>query len=347
MPGDRDALAAQLATAAHLYQLAAQLRGERVSTREAVDVAIDTLQYARARLEKPVAPPSPPTLGGPSAEPTVPVGGPPGPPQPPVLQAGALLADRFQVTDVLSRGISYEAEEQATGRRVVLRLLPDLADDRGAQMVGHIKQEVLAHGRGDHPNVARLLDVGLLGATPWLVLEQLRGSPLRHRIVAARSGLPVAEAVELLLQISDGLQAIHDAGVVHGDLRPENVMLVGRSARILGYWMALLEPWRGRPESRPVRRYQAPELREGGALSVATDVFSLGVIAYELFSGASPFPTAMIPALQTRPRSLPDKVPDAVGELVLGAIHHDPERRPGSARAFAAALRQAWDPFQS
>ncbi|MBN2801386.1 MAG: serine/threonine protein kinase [Deltaproteobacteria bacterium] len=324
---DRAHLAAQLATSAHIAQLTAQLRGERLPIDQAVHLALQTWHTAAEALE--AGAPRAPRAAPPEAE---------------ALDVGATVGERYRITSVLSRGRSYEAEDAHSERRVVLIVLPELGDERGRDVVELIRSEAIGAGRGDHPNVARILSTGLLDLTPWLALEQHRGHSIRHRMV----GKPFsrAEAFEVVLQLAAGVQAIHEAGVIHGDLCPEVVILEGNTPKILGFWSALLAPWLGRSGRSANRRYQAPEQLRAGVIDTRTDLYSLGVIAWELLVGRPPVPPAVRGAL-AHAQALPEELPAAVGKVLLKMLAEEPDQRFQWARDFEEAMRQSWDPWSA
>lgn len=313
VPTDHALIAAQLTVSAQLSQLAAQLRGERLSDERALTEAIARWEAARARL-------APEELPEPIASDDD-------------LGAGALLGDRFRVTSMISRGRSFLARDEQLDREVSVLLLPEAADERGPEIVSLIRREALGAGRGDHPNIARVLATGLLDLTPWLAVEQHRGPTLRQAMIA---GALDREAVfAIVLGLAAGVQAMHEAGVVHGDLCPEMVILDGKTPKILGFWSALVGPWVGRTPVSAHRRYLAPENLLQGRLDTRSDLYSLGVIAFELLTGRPP----------EQPVSPPSGLSPALSKALMTALSLDPDQRPQWARDFAASLRAAWDPW--
>ncbi len=326
-PSPRDLLAAQLATSAHLVRLTAQLQGRALSEDEALHQAEQTWALARRRLgetapaevEEPVQDDRPA----------------------PLLVEGAVLSDRYRALEVVSRSgtdVTWMVEELPHAQRLLLTVLPDLGGDRAREVQRRLQRDVGVQARGHHPNVARVVDAVLNAGVPFLVHEQIRGRPLRHRIMTRR-GLPVNEALEVLLQVASGLHAIHLAGVVHGDIRPDTVVIEEGKVKIVGFWPALLERY-GRVYTRGSRRYAAPEQRPGVPLTPAMDLFALGVTAYEVLTGTLPRAPGA-----SRPLPVGPRIPQALGAVVLRAMAPDPDKRWTSAQAMGEALRSAWDPF--
>jgi serine/threonine-protein kinase len=243
--------------------------------------------------------------------------------------------------------------ERADGhfdQRVALKLVKRGMDT--AEILERFRAERQILARLEHPHVARLLDGGVSeGGQPYFALEHVEGEPLTDH--CARLGLPVAERLRLFLQVCDAVEYAHRSLVVHRDLKPSNILVTADGqAKLLDFGIAkVLDPEAGdgsvtRGELRAMTpRYAAPEQIRGQAVTTATDVYSLGVVLYEVVGGGYPYgPAGPGPGdlqravLEQDPRPL-----DGLGDLdavVRMALRKEPERRYGSVRALAEDVRR-------
>jgi eukaryotic-like serine/threonine-protein kinase len=257
-------------------------------------------------------------------------------------------------------GEVYRAEDTRLGRKVALKVLPrELARDERRQE--RLRREAKAVAALNHPNVVTIHSVEEIEGVLFLTLELVEGMSLRERI--DRGPLPAAAIVDIGAQIGEGLARAHDAGILHRDLKPQNVMLTeeGR-VKILDFGLAksLAAP-RTDPEAATLTRdtgagtmlgsagYMAPEQALGKDVDVRTDLFSLGVVLYEMATGKTPFRGGTLAAyfdslLNEEPPSPATANPTLPGGLVRvvdKALQKDPSRRYASARELVAELRAA------
>jgi hypothetical protein len=260
------------------------------------------------------------------------------------LEAGVLIGGRYRIEALLGRGGMgevYRAADQTLGEVVALKILPEAARDpvRLRLFMG----EVRVARRITHPNVCRVHDVGEADGLPFMTMELVDGEDLASLL--ARSGPPPAErAAEIGRQICEGLAAAHDRGILHRDLKPANLMVdrTGR-VRLMDFGVAGLA---GSASSGGTPAYMAPELFGHGDASVQSDLYALGLVVYELFTGRRAFVTPDRRAPARRHRELPPQppseirpgVPKGIEGAILSCLEKDPRRRPRSARAVAAAL---------
>lgn len=275
---------------------------------------------------------------------------------------GALIAERFLVTQLLGAGglgEVYEVMDQALGSAVALKVLrPSVATD--PVLMERFRREIQNARRITHPNVCRVFDMGIDRSGDqhrfFVTMERLAGQTLASYL-APRPPLTTAEALPLLTQLATGLQAAHDSGVIHRDLKPGNIMLVpaeGGAPRVVitdfglaisvdQLDMGLTETWEmlGTPE------YMAPEQTKRGTATPATDVYALGLIAYEMLTKEGPFEpesTAIATVVKRRyepPRPLRQALPDieaAWDETLARCLEPDPTRRFQRPAAVVAAL---------
>ena len=309
-----------------------------------------------------------------SEDAALPSRGPAAPPPSDILTtlSGQLLDRRYRIASRLGEGgmsYVYRAEEVETGRIVALKiLLPRLSRDPAS--VERLRREATIAMRLDHPNVCPILR---LGETPerliYLVMPFLEGEPLSEH-ESRRGPFTPAEGVPLLVQICHGLQHAHDLGIIHRDLKPENIMLVPLAPpqpgapqeyravvmdfglakeRRMGSELAKLTATGivlGTPE------FMSPEQIRGKPLDGRSDVYAIGVLAFELFTGRLPFAgksaqETMIARLRGQPLRLREVRPDfppKVEAVIHRALAMDPASRFGSMTEMALAFEAAHSP---
>jgi len=269
----------------------------------------------------------------------------------PDFQIGATLGGVYQIRHEISRGafgVVYRAEDLALGRQVALKLLrPDLARDTG--FVENFRTEAATLARIRHPNLVQVYAFGVDGANVYFAMELVEGQGLDKRIHSARRRrrhLPLSEVIGIIDQVAEALEAVHRAGMVHRDVKPENVLIdrIHRRCVLVDVGIAVR---RGEKNPAGTPGFTAPEvfIGDGGGLP-ATDVYSLGALAYLLltlhapFGDASPVEILHLQASQ-RPRLLTElrgDLPPAVDDVLLPCLDPDPSRRPQRARELAKAL---------
>jgi len=275
-------------------------------------------------------PGSPAGLSGHAVTPTTP---------PPRFVPGALFADRYRIVALLGRGGMgevYRADDLRLGQAVALKFLPEaLADDAGR--LDRLYNEVRTARGIAHPAVCRVYDIGEAEGQHFLSMEFVDGEDLAT-LLRRIGRLPKDKAVQIARQLCAGLAAAHEQKVLHRDLKPANVMIDGRgNARITDFGLAEFA-WgaTGSSDGGGTPAYMAPELLAGGAASVKSDVYALGLVLYELFTGHQPFPPgATEPA---SPSSHVEGLDPAVERVLLRCLSRDPRGRPATALSVAAAL---------
>ncbi len=269
------------------------------------------------------------------------------------LAPGRVFADRYEVQALLGRGGMgevYRVHDRKLDEVVALKLLT-LGTDRAVQ---RFLREVRLARRVTHPNVARTHDLGEHGGAHFLTMEYVRGTAL-DEVLDEHGKVPPARATQIAEQIATGLEAAHAAGVIHRDLKPANV-LIGEDGRVVltdfGIARAARTDTRTHETGALVGtpHYMAPEQVLGKKVDGRSDVYALGLILFELLTGALPFDDENLLAVAVKrvqepppdPRSLGD-VPDALAELTLRCLAREPDARPQS----AADLRTALAAFRS
>jgi serine/threonine-protein kinase len=279
--------------------------------------------------------------------------------------AGQTLDRRYRVGKRLGEGgmsYVYRAEEIETGRQVAVKiLLPRLSRDPAS--VERLRREATIAMRLDHPNVCPILRLGeTADRLIYLVMPFLEGEPLSEH-ETRRGPFSAAEGVPLLMQICHGLQHAHELRIIHRDLKPENVMLVplqeeGQEYRAVVMDFGLAKERRAGAEVAKLTatgivlgtpEFMSPEQIRGKPLDGRSDVYAIGVLAFELFTGQLPFPgksaqETMIARLRGAPAKLRDVRPELPAKLeavLLKALAIDPAQRFGSMDEMAHALDAA------
>jgi TolB-like protein/Tfp pilus assembly protein PilF len=249
-------------------------------------------------------------------------------------------------------GEVYRARDTRLERDVALKVIhPHFVTD--ADRLSRFEQEARAAARLDHPNILVVHDIGSHEGSPYIVSELLEGQSLREQLGAA---LPPRKAVDIALQIAHGLAAAHEKGIVHRDLKPENVFVTkdGR-IKILDFGVAkLTQPASGGALDTEATTaaatepgvvlgtvgYMSPEQVQGRPLDARSDLFSLGVVLYEMLSGKRPFhrgtaPETLTAILREEPPDLSEtnkNIPPALERIVRHCLEKEPDRRFQSAR---------------
>ncbi|MBI4865007.1 MAG: protein kinase [Candidatus Riflebacteria bacterium] len=244
-------------------------------------------------------------------------------------------------------GTVFMAVQRSTSRHVAIKFLADWTDP---EALGRFRRESLVLARLNHPSVVGVYDVGQTGSAPYLVQEYLDGGSLRELLVRQGTCSPEL-ARDVVLPCLHALQACHEAGLIHRDVKAENVLLSADGQAKLGDFglVSLLEG-----EGRLTRPGQllgtpaamAPELFQGRPAGPASDLYAVGVMLYEMLTGVRPFRGATVVELvwqhaSVTPPSLRDRCPDlpvAANSLVLRCLAKNPAHRPASARALATEL---------
>jgi Protein kinase domain len=262
---------------------------------------------------------------------------------------GTVLIERYRIVALLGRGGMgevYRAEDLKLGNVVALKFLPASLQNDVAALAG-FHAEVRNARQVSHPNVCRVYDIGEVNGQHFLTMEYIDGEDLAS-LLRRIGRLPADKALETAHQICAGLAAAHDCGLLHRDLKPANIMLDGRGrVRITDFGLALsYSDATGRSETAGTPAYMAPEQIGKGEASVRSDIYSLGLVFYELFTGRLPYKAdtpiewrrAHLESSPRTPSSVVKDIDPVVETAILRCLQKDPALRPSSVRQVAAAF---------
>jgi serine/threonine-protein kinase len=271
---------------------------------------------------------------------------------------GTTLAGRYRIVSLLGRGGMgevYRADDLKLGQPVALKFLPETLSSDGAALA-RFHREVRVARHVSHRNVCRVYDIGELDGQQFLSMEFIKGEELSS-LLRRIGRLPADKAIEIARQLCAGLAAAHENNVLHRDLKPANVMIDGDgNVRILDFGLAGLAEEFGHDEVRAgTPAYMAPEQLSGEGVSFKSDIYSLGLVLYEVFTGKRAFVAGTLDELlrlrksettPTIPSSLVKEIDPLVERVILRCLETDPKARPASALQVAAAL-PGGDPLQA
>ena len=266
------------------------------------------------------------------------------------LGVDRVLDQRYRIIEPIGAGGSsqvYLAQDTALGREVAVKVLDPQAAADGTLRKLFVK-EARALAQLSHPNIVGVFDVGEVDGLPFIVMEHVTGSTLKQRI--ERTGaLPLADVVRLTDGIANGLAFAHSRGIIHADLKPSNILLdQNDEPKICDFGIARTPMEESEsPQLFATALYVAPERVEGRPASVASDVYGLGLVLYEMLVGKPPFTSANAAVLlrdhvvrpPVPPSHLRPSLPKDVDTIVLKALAKDPALRYQKATEIGNALK--------
>jgi serine/threonine-protein kinase len=277
------------------------------------------------------------------------------------LAVGATLGGSYRILHELSRGamgVVYRGEDIGLGRPVAIKVLrSDLALDR--ELVGRFRAEAAMLASLHHPNLVQIYALGEQAGDVYFVMELVEGQPLSEvlrTMLDRRQWMPAAAVAQIAVEIADALDAMHQVGVIHRDVKPGNVLLDRANGRAVLVDVGVATRTGVRGEGAGTPGFAAPESLALGAgetvtasESIATDVYGLAATVYSLLTGRTPFGSGNVMAVVARQLSEPLTPPSthrpeltrAVDEVLAKALDPVPRRRWASASSFAVALARA------
>ena len=276
------------------------------------------------------------------------------------LSPGTLFAGRYEIVRSLGQGgmgMVYLARDRTLDEPIAIKVLrPDFARD--PSMAQRFKSEIKLARRVRHRNVAAIHDFGEDSGLLFISMEFIDGVDLKQ-VLRQKGAFPPAEAYELAIQITEGLQAVHDAGVIHRDLKTPNIMVDAKGvARLMDFGIAKQHiegaATTGTGHILGTPEYMSPEQAQGKKVDFRTDIYAMGIVVYELFTGKVPFrgetPIATILKHIQEPPTLEGPaapaLPPSLIPVLKRCLAKDPGGRYESAPELAEALRQARTPLR-
>ena len=264
--------------------------------------------------------------------------------------AGRVIAERYVIGGLLGKGgvgAVYRARDKVVNEDIAIKVLQE-SPSRDPMELDRFRRELVTARKVSHPNVIRIHDMGVLGAEFFISMELLEGGSLAALL---RKGVPnISRAVAIAIGICEGLHAAHLQGVVHRDIKPDNVMFDLKGVpKLMDFGLARLTTSGTRTAGfTGTPFYMSPEQADGVDPTAQSDLYSLGVLLFELFTGRLPFVSdslVRLIVLHTKepppsPRSFRADLPEEIEGIILGCLEKTAARRPQSASDLASAFRR-------
>src|SRR5438270_4087476 len=277
------------------------------------------------------------------------------------LAAGDAVGPYTILSRIGSGGMAevYLAQDSRLGRKIALKLLP-VSSANDAERVRRFRQEASAVSALNHPNILTIHEIGQTGSAHFIATEFIDGETLRQRLTRAQ--IPLTEAIDITIQIASALSAAHAAGIVHRDIKPENIMIRRDGyVKVLDFGLAKLTEQRASSSPTALTladtgpgivigtvTYMSPEQARGFKVDERTDIFSFGVVLYEMLAGRAPFggPTpsdVIVSILDREPQPLAHLKADVSPELqriVTKALAKERDERYQTVKELIADMRE-------
>ena len=269
------------------------------------------------------------------------------------LGTGTVVAERYEILELLGQGgmgAVYKARDTELDRIVALKLIrPDLASN--PEILGRFKQELILAREVTHRNVIRIFDLGQAKGFKFITMEFVDGRDLRA-VIRKRGKLPPDETIRIIAQVCRALESAHAAGVVHRDLKPQNIMLDAKDrVYVMDFGLAHSLETPGMTQTGALLgtpEYMSPEQAKGIKVDARSDLFSLGIIFYEMLTGIRPYKAdtalaTLLKRIQERPQppaEIDPTIPQPISDVVRKCLEIDRDQRYSTAREILEDLGQ-------
>lgn len=273
-----------------------------------------------------------------------------------MIEKGRKINDRYEILKVLGEGGManvYLAEDTILERKVAVKILRgDLANDE--KFVRRFQREALAASSLNHPNIVEMYDVGEDNGNFYIVMEYIDGRNLKQ-LIKRRGTLTLSEVVDVMLQLTDGLAHAHDSYIIHRDIKPQNILILDNGlVKITDFGIAMALNNSQLTQTNSVMgsvHYLPPEQASGKGSTIKSDIYSLGILMYELLTGKLPFrgDNAVEIALKHMKDPLPslrrelDNMPQSIENVIIKATAKNPKNRYTNAREMYDDLKTTLD----
>lgn len=273
-----------------------------------------------------------------------------------MLSKGQKINDRYEIIKTIGEGGManvYLANDTILERNVAIKVLRgDLSNDE--KFIRRFKREALSVSNLSHPNIVEVYDVGEEEGNYYIVMEYIEGKTLKQ-LLQKRGALTLTEVIDIMSQLTDGLAHAHEAYIIHRDIKPQNIMIEDNGlVKITDFGIATAVNSTQLTQTNSVMgsvHYLPPEQANGKGSTIKSDIYSLGILMYELLTGSVPFKgdTAVEIALKHMKEKIPSvrkqnpTIPQSIENIILKATAKNPKNRYDSAREMYADLQTAMD----
>lgn len=277
-----------------------------------------------------------------------------------MIMKGQKISDRYQIIKSVGEGGManvYLAYDTILDRNVAVKILRgDLSNDE--KFVRRFQREALSASSLTHPNIVEVYDVGEDNGEYYIVMEYIEGKHLKS-LLKKRGKLTLSEAVDIMLQITDGMSVAHDSYIIHRDIKPQNIMILENGlVKITDFGIAMAMNATQLTQTNSVMgsvHYLPPEQASGQGSTLQSDIYSMGIVMYELISGTLPFKgdNAVEIALKHLKEPIPDireivpNVPNSIVNIIKKATAKNPKNRYNDAREMHEDLKTCLDDARS